>query len=214
MLNKREVLRYLGAAHSDEALDGMIDRAERELLSAVRPKYTAKRFDISVSSTGVSFGATKLESRDLASHLSGCAEAFLFACTLGPGVDTLIRRCEVAEIPMVPILQACAAEYTEVYADRAQQELEAYAAAHSLYLRPRYSPGYGDFPLEYQQFLFDALDISKKIGVALTDSFLMVPFKSVTAVIGLSKDPSLCHVGKCMTCSAQNCPFRKEISHE
>lgn len=79
-----------------------------------------------------------------------------------------------------------------------------------MYLRPRFSPGYGDFRLSCQQFFFDALEISKRIGVYLTESFLMVPFKSITAVIGISRDPSQCHINKCMACPANNCPFRRE----
>ena len=112
-------------------------------------------------------------------------------------------------MPMVPVLQACAAAYTEEQADLAQADIEVYAAARGLYLRPRYSPGYGDFPLTCQRFLFEALQVSKKIGITLTENCFMLPTKSITGVVGLSADPSLCHVGKCMTCSAEDCPFRK-----
>ena len=131
------------------------------------------------------------------------------AFTLGPGVDALIKRQELTNMPMVPVLQACAAAYTEEQADLAQADIEVYAAARGLYLRPRYSPGYGDFPLTCQRFLFEALQVSKKIGITLTENCFMLPTKSITGVVGLSTDPSLCHVGKCMTCSAKDCPFRK-----
>ena len=69
---------------------------------------------------------------------------------------------------MVPVLQACAAAYTEEQADLAQGGIAQYAQERGLYLRPRYSPGYGDLPLASQRFLFDVLQISKKIGVTLT----------------------------------------------
>jgi len=210
-MDRNEILRYLGAAGSDEnVLNEMIDRAEREIERTANPKHLFRKFPIEVTKGSVRIGGTELISRNLAEHLQGCKEAFLFALTLGTGVDALIRRYTVSEMPFVPVLQACAAAYTEQCADEAQREPEQYAAEHGLYLRPRYSPGYGDFSLESQKFFFAALDISKKIGVSLTDSCLMIPFKSITAVIGLSSDPSLCHVGKCMTCTALNCPFRKE----
>ena len=51
--------------------------------------------------------------------------------------------------------------------------------------RPRYSPGFGDFGLEYQPYIFEALDCQRAIGLTLTDSFLMSPTKSVTALIGI-----------------------------
>ena len=42
-----------------------------------------------------------------------------------------------------------------------------------------------------------------------TDSFLMIPCKSITAVLGLSEKGTQCHVGKCMSCKLNKCPFRK-----
>lgn len=214
MLNRSEILRYMGIPSSDNTLDAMIDRAEAEVITASRPKHVYKHIDVDVnlSEGRVLLAGTPIESHDLAGHLNGCREGFLFASTLGIGVDSLVKRYSLTEPPMLPVIQAVAAAYTEYCADEAQREVEAFAAERGLYLRPRYSPGYGDFQLSCQRFIFDALQISKNIGVSLTDSFLMVPFKSVTAVIGLSSDPSQCHINKCMTCSATNCPFRKESS--
>lgn len=210
MLNRQEILRYMGAAHSDDTLEALIDRAEAEVIAAARPKHVYRHVHIAVEDSCVNISGTSIKSRDLAAHLQGCTEGFLFACTLGIGVDSLVKRYTFTDLHMLPVIQAVSAAYTEYCADKAQEKLEEYAAQHGLYLRPRYSPGYGDFSLSYQRFLFDALEIPKKIGVTLTESWLMVPFKSVTAVIGLSHDPSLCHIQKCMLCTAKNCPFRKE----
>ena len=209
-MNKKEILRYLGAQEGTEKLDESIARAQREIEAAARFRSTFRLFPICAETDSVTIGQTQIFSRNLCRHLQGCKEAFLFAMTLGPEVDFLIRRYSVSELSFVPVLQACAAAYTEECADQAQLELERLAAERGLYLRPRYSPGYGDFSLEYQRFLFAVLELPKKIGVSLTDSCLMVPFKSITAVIGLSPDPSLCHVGKCMTCNLPSCPFRME----
>lgn len=202
----------MGATESDNTLDSLIDRAEAEVIASAHPRHIYKRIDIVADTQKgvVSLSGTNIESHDLAGHLRGCSEGFLFACTLGIGVDSLIKRYSLTELHMLPVVQAVAAAYTEYCADSAQQELEEYASSHGMYLRPRYSPGYGDFQLSSQRFIFDALQISKTIGVSLTDSFLMVPFKSITAVIGLSNDPTQCHINKCMTCTAKNCPFRKE----
>lgn len=212
MLDRNEILRYIGAPSGDSATEALIDRAEKGVIAAARPRHVSRHISIAADTKKglVSLGGTDIKSRDLAAHLDGCGEGFLFACTLGIGVDSLVKRYSLTELHMLPVVQAVAAAYTEFCADNAQRELEAYAAQHGLFLRPRYSPGYGDFQLSCQRFMFDALQISKSIGVSLTDSFLMIPFKSVTAVIGLSSDPSRCHIGKCMSCTAKNCPFRKE----
>lgn len=212
MLDRHEILRYLQVSHSNNTIDKLIDRAEREVIQAAHPKHVSRLITVKADAcTGKTvLAGTEIESRNLAEHLQACSEGFLFACTLGPGVDSLVKRYSLTDMPMLPVAQAVSAAYTEYCADQAQKELEDYAAKHNLFLRPRYSPGYGDFPLSCQRFLFDALQINKTIGVSLTSSFMMIPFKSVTAVIGLSPDPSLCHIHKCMTCTAKNCPFRKE----
>ncbi len=213
-MDKQEILRYLGASKSDPQLDQMIARAEREIIQASSPRHVCGRYPLWVEQEGVVLGGTYLPSKTLAAHVKGCQEAFLVAFTLGQGVDTLIKRYELVEMPLVPVLQACAAVYTEEQADLAQEEIQQYAKEQGLYLRPRYSPGYGDFALSNPKFLFDALQVSKKIGVTLTENYLMLPMKSITGVVGLSKDPSLCHVGRCMICSAENCPFRKAAGQE
>ena len=54
-------------------------------------------------------------------------------------------------------------------------------------LVPRYSPGFGDFPLTAQREILSVLDAARAIGVSLTDTLLMVPSKSVSAVIGVKR---------------------------
>ena len=51
--------------------------------------------------------------------------------------------------------------------------------------KPRFSPGFGDLPLTIQKDIFAALDCGKNIGLSLTDSMLMSPTKSVTAIVGI-----------------------------
>lgn len=49
-------------------------------------------------------------------------------------------------------------------------------------LLPRRSPGYDELPLELSREIIEKLDATRKIGVALTESMLLVPTKSVTAI--------------------------------
>ena len=112
-MEKQAIYRYLGGAASEPQLDEMIARAEAEVKRAAAPRYADGRFPLSVAAEGVTIGGTYLASKTLASHLRGCQEAFLTAFTLGPGIDALIKRYELMEMPLVPVLQACAAAYTE-----------------------------------------------------------------------------------------------------
>ncbi len=88
------------------------------------------------------------------------------------------------------ILQAAAAAMIEEYCDRVCRELKAAYEAKGLYLQPRFSPGYGDFPLECQPYLLECVDGGKQLGIRLTGGYLMMPSKSVTAVMGLEGRPA------------------------
>ena len=100
-------------------------------------------------------------------------------------------------------LKGCNTVLLESYCD----EVQAQAETGGLLQRPRFSPGYGDWPLEEQRQLFAVLNCAKRIGLTLTDGLMMAPSKSVTAIIGLSEDAA-CVQNKCMTCSNINCPYR------
>ena len=74
----------------------------------------------------------------------------------------------------------------------------------------RYSPGYGDLPLTLQPRLLALLDAERKIGLTLTDTCLMTPRKSVTALFGLSSHPQVRHASGCQSCSLkETCSYRK-----
>ena len=67
----------------------------------------------------------------------------------------------------------------------------------------------GDWRLEDQRQLLMLLDCTKRIGLTLTDGYMLTPIKSVTAVIGLTED-TVCNTSKCAACVNRACEFRKE----
>ena len=80
---------------------------------------------------------------------------------------------------------ACSA-YAEYMADVCQNEVAEAAARCGLQVRGRFSPGYGDLPLQVQPGLLAALDAGRRLGITLTDSLLMIPRKSITAIVALT----------------------------
>ncbi|MBR1820913.1 MAG: Vitamin B12 dependent methionine synthase activation subunit, partial [Clostridia bacterium] len=102
-----------------------------------------------------------------------------------------------------------AAAMIEAWSDQVNGELRAEALVRGKRLRPRFSPGYGDFSLDCQPGLFRLLGVQKRIGVTLTDSLLMIPTKSVTAVIGISDGAGEAPAG-CAACDRADCDFRNE----
>jgi hypothetical protein len=168
--------------------DGILAERTHALLeltvSAIRPECIWRRFPIldgSIGSSHLQFAA----SGSLAAHLEGCRDAYLVCGTIGTGFDALQRKASATSASDSLILQAIGAAMIENLMDSAENEIRK-ELAEGESLTPRYSPGYGDFPLDAQRALLDLLDTPRRIGVSLTGSLLMTPSKSVSAVIGVT----------------------------
>lgn len=211
-IDSKEVLRYLGCGGrpADGRLLDLVSSCSEELEHSVTPRSVFRTLPVSFPKEGVRVGNLSVPGSSLRGHLHGCGEAVLFAATLGTQADMLLMRYGRIDVSRAAVLQAAAAALVESFCDEKEEKISKTAARRGLFLRPRYSPGYGDFPLSLQKEILAVLDAQKRIGLSLTDSFLLVPTKSVTAVIGLTKDSDGCHIAKCMGCSDGNCPFRKE----
>ena len=212
-IKQEEVLRYLGYGkkQADEKILHRITESSEELLNAVVPRRVTKEVSVSfLQEDTIQLGELVVTSKNLAEHLSGCKKAILLAATLGPQPDLLIQRYACVSMSHAVILQACAAALIEDYSDEYEKFIKEQEGKKGLYLRPRYSPGYGDFSLTYQKALVTVLDASKKIGLTVTESLMLAPSKSITAVMGLTVEEKSCHISRCMECQAKNCPFRKE----
>ena len=137
-----------------------------------------------------------------------CTQAALLACTLGPGFDTLLRTEQARDMSRAVLLDACGSVWVEAGCDQAEHELAARFPGR--FLTDRFSPGYGDFPLDIQPAICTALDTRRRLGLHVTDSLLLNPVKSVTAVIGLADRPQMARVRGCSYCSMnQTCALRK-----
>ena len=133
-----------------------------------------------------SFGASVCSS-DLCRALRGCDRAVLFAATAGSEIDRLTVRYSRLSPARAVTLQAIGAERIESLCDAFCADLKQRYALEKCGVRPRFSPGYGDLPLEFQKDIFRVLECSKRIGLTLNDSLLMSPSKSVTAIVGVER---------------------------
>ena len=149
-------------------------------------------------------------SQSLARNLRGCENVYLMAATLGLGPDRLIARASVTHMSRAVTLQAAAAAMIESWCDEVNQRIIREAAEEGFYCRPRFSPGYGDFALEFQEDFAQILRLQKEIGVSLTESLLMMPSKSVTAIIGVTREKQGCVLHGCEVCEkAAECAFSR-----
>ena len=185
--NKKEIFRYAGVRGDAPELDALL----REWLGEVETKLVYRvcyrEFAISRYDSYLDLDFIKTESVGLKKNLLGCESVVLFAATIGMEIDRLIARYSTVSPTKSLLLQAIGAERIESLCDAFCREMGEGKAKIGLKTRPRFSAGYGDFPLETQKQIFAVLDCPRKIGLTLNQSLLMSPSKSVTAIIGVGK---------------------------
>lgn len=190
--NKKEALRYLGyfgKGNADE-IDERLDLAMREGLRLAAPRSVYLIFDAEKTEKGLLLKNTDLilEGKNINSHLDGACKCAVMAVTVGAGIESAINRYEKSgEMSKALLLDCVATALVEETADKVNGEIEKIAGNEGFYCKTRFSPGYGDFPLETQKKIFRLLNCETRIGVTLSDTCLMSPRKSVTAVIGFFK---------------------------
>lgn len=183
----------------DEHLLAQMDRAEQLLFDAAQPRGVyriMKRDDV------------KTEGVSVQRHLQGCHKVAVLGFTIGIGIDDLIRRTQVSDMAMAVVLDSGASLLVEQLCDQYQEKMEADL---SEYATSRFSPGYGDCPLSMQADVIRYIDGQRKIGLSVTRTSLLIPRKSITALIGLSDQPVTGHLATCSECVLRDkCTLRRE----
>lgn len=191
-VNTQEIWRYAGyRGQPDDQLQELLDSVIGDLSDKLSCRVCYRVVENFPFVTG---------SQDLQNLLTDCEKIVIFAATVGLDVDRYIAKYQQVSATRVLLAQAYGAERIEALCD-------VFCAEFAGATR-RFSPGYGDLPLETQRDLFSLLECGKHIGVSLTDSLLMMPTKSVTAIFGIGAQETAC-VNKCDTCSNAACNYRR-----
>ena len=182
-----------------EELAKKLDEAERAIFDAARPKAVYRvmaRSDI------------EIRGFSLQKHLEGCDRVIVIALTLGIGIDNALRKAQVTDMAMAVMMDSGASVLTDQLCDSFESHI---AEEVDGYMTGRFSPGYGDSPLEMQKKVAVYLDAQRRIGLNVTDTDLLIPRKSVTALIGLADHPVKGRLATCGECVLrEKCTLRKE----
>lgn len=218
-VNEKEIWRYcgyMGIPKDDQTgLLNLLNEVYKDLENAFSYKLCYRRLPITWQDD-MPVLPFYSKSKNLARCLNGSDEIVMFAATVGTEIDRLISLNQRFNPTKALIMQAYGAERVEALCDEFCRELKLQYSEEGLDVTPRFSPGYGDLPLEVQKEFFTLLDINRKIGISLGDSMLMRPSKSVTAVFGLKPKGQGCESDKniddtktkCESCENINCSFR------
>ncbi len=133
------------------------------------------------------------------------------AATIGSDPEKYLIRTGCETVADAMILDACFSACAENVCDNLEEDIREELAEKGLYLTGRFSPGYGDLPLGLQREILDVLNAGGRIGLTLSESGLMIPRKSVTAVLGVSETPRRGKRAGCEACAMSgNCSYQKE----
>lgn len=214
-INKEEVLRYLGykGQKIDIQIDEIIDSSRKEIKSIITPRVLYEYKNIYNSEDGIKVSGTNLvfPGDDIKKHLSNSKECAIMAVTIGNEIEKKTRLYERTNLTKALIIDACATTAVEEVCDIVEEKIREEAEEKGMKITFRYSPGYGDLPLDIQNDFLRVLDAQKKIGLMLSENNLLFPRKSVTAIIGMVPLESKINKKSCENCNNyKNCSFRRE----
>lgn len=214
-LAKAETDEKMGAAL--KRLQEQMDEAEQKLIETARPAFAYSALDRD---------ALDVRGESLAKHLEGCDRIVISAATLGHGVDELISETQSTKIALSVVIDCGASLLAVVAADIAMERIRedlseckaqtagsdiGAADAKPLFMTERFSPGYGDSPLEMQEQLLELLDAERQLGIILSKGYMMSPSKSITGIMGLADHPVTGRMATCDECVLRGkCRLLKE----
>lgn len=212
-IDRSEIYRYLGYKNPTDAdlkVKELIEELTEEIEAKAECRVCFDKYPVCFNQgREIDLGFLRLKSASLEKNLKGCISVCVFVATIGIAVDRLIQKYVRTFPSKAVIIQSVGAAGIEKWCDIFCDTLKSRELQSGHYLRPRFSPGYGDFPLESQNKIFSFLDCGRKIGVTLTDGFQMLPSKSVSGIIGISKQTTDCTLSGCEYCNNFKCEFRR-----
>lgn len=157
-----------------------VDIAElyERILEVAKPAYVSERVKICADNSEVRIGAAVTESRAIAKLAEGCSEAVVFVATLGMGVERLLIKSSLSSCTDAFFMDAIADALVEALCDYAEDSLTKGKVSVG-----RFSPGYADLELSFGHEILRLCSAEKTLGIKLSATGMMIPRKSVNAII-------------------------------
>jgi len=215
-IDKNEVLRYLGfkrgRTKEDKRVKDLINYTIEDVVEVIKPRYAFDTFRIKKEPQGIVADDTNLviDCSAVVRLLDTSRYITIMVVTVGKELETLIDRLfKEGKFTEGSIADAVGSEAVEKAADAVNDIVKERAAEMGYHITKRFSPGYGGWNLKVQRKLLE-LSGGCDIGVTVNENDMLVPRKSVTAVIGWTREgqENLSH--KCTYCSMNSCGFKGE----
>lgn len=176
-----DAAKYLGIKNPDAQTIKDISEAEKTA-SSLTPTITKAEFCVKTEKDGILLSGTDviLKGTLAKSKFDCCRKIVVVLATLGLQSEILLARTFALSPKKGIVLDAVYTDLLEKLLDETEKELEKEYGC----IQKRISCGYGDLPICTQKQLFDLID-GERLGVKMNECFMLVPNKSVIALIGV-----------------------------
>ena len=205
-----ETRRYAGLSKAEGFDERAITEACEEAGLLIKVRGIWQMYDYDPSKRLVmSEPPFEILGESIAKHLSKCERAVCMAVTVGEGIEREVtEKFRIGKYVPAMLLDAAATSAVEQAADQMESAIKQTVEREGFKMRSRYSPGYGDWGLDQQQGFF-RLTGGAEIGMRLSQAMMLMPRKSVTAIIGLTRASSArSKKHDCASCDKLDCSMR------
>jgi hypothetical protein len=191
-LPRKEIYKRLGfikgVTEISSSQQEEIERFIQDALSLIHLKGAGLRMPVQEIKGAriILAGDVTFESNQLAALLRNCREIVLMGATAGNDIMKAIEEDAAGRnVTRGIVFDATASETVDASLDWIMGYFNrTLLRENRQLLKKRYSAGYGDLLLETQNTIYRLLQLDR-IGIRITDSYILIPEKSVTAVTGI-----------------------------
>lgn len=189
---EKEVLKYLNwtGQELDKKNTDYLNKAIKLGEEISKPKFIYRKFNIKFNNHEKSIEEIEvletnlfLTGKNINNHLKNCNSIYLLASTLGNEFDRQVNIWQKKDFAFALYLEAVGTTLIEETCNKANEEIDSLEKNTV----SRFSCGYGDLPISIQPKIINILNANKTIGLTCTTTNIMIPRKSVTAIIGVGQ---------------------------
>ena len=182
-VRRAEMLRYARCGDG-VGVEKEAEQAQRLVDDLIRPAAAAVVFDIKRDGEKLFVADTELEGKNIKKLLAPCNKCVVMAITVGFELDMKIAALGSSSPALSLLADAAASSAVEDACDACCESIESELGVK---LTPRFSPGYGDLPMNIQPALLTLANARRDLGLTVGSGCMLSPIKSVTAIAGIKE---------------------------
>ena len=208
-IDKSEMLRYANIRNEEDIPQTLIQDAIEELQILASPMGIYQEYSYNAQSYTVSSDPPLyMIGNSIRNHLSKASKVYVLCATIGEAVEDRISTLfKDGQYTLGLLLDAAATTAVEQVANQLNEVIDGVAKKDGYTNTWRFSPGYGDWPVDAQK-VFSSIIKTEEINVHVTETSMLFPRKSVTAIIGAMQQGVSTTPKGCASCTQKNCSYR------